>query len=547
MKKTVDKLQFLHGGNANSAVLTENQKNHILESAEPFFHEGLERLYIGDGVKSISELPYSEIRRDSVAIGHNVTSDQNSVSIGDECWSGAYGVAIGHNCQPSNDNDTVCSIRIGSNSYAIDNAIAVGVNVGANYQDSVVLGLNSSVIGSNSISIGMSVFANSDGVSIGNGSNSNGVHSISIGGGSNSNGESSISIGYKCKVNGERSIAIGKECVTLGDNGVIAIGDYVQQQVSGVNAIAIGTYITQFDGESVAIGHSAGAGAFSVAVGYGANSYSEDAVSIGCNAKASNGVSVGKNSNSVDSISIGENSISLVNSTAIGINAKANAWSISAGTLSKAYGYGSVAIGNGAEANQYGTVSIGIQAKTVGENSVQILSSGINAPTLKVGTKYATLVDSITSDARLKQNVTDADTSICLKDVNRLKVSRFEYKPFVEGIIDKHRTGWMADDVEKVFKNAVYRRDDTFPELNENGEKVYEEIELEDGTKQKVEKRFVIKDVQHLDMTTIGLPTLWGAVQELSKLVSNLQKEVDSLKEELNSRDSDVGDTQTIE
>ena len=176
------------------------------------------------------------------------------------------------------------------------------------------------------------------------------------------------------------------------------------------------------------------------------------------------------------------------------------------------------------------SVAIGTDAAVTDANFVQLLSNVVSDPTLKVGRKYAYLSDNLTSDARLKQNVADADTAICLADVNRLKVSRFEYKPFVEGVVDKHRTGWMADDVEKVFKNAVYRRDDTFPELDENGEKVYEEIELEDGTKQKVEKRFVIKDVQHLDMTTIGLPTLWGAVQELSKLMTATQERVTELE-----------------
>jgi chaperonin cofactor prefoldin len=63
-----------------------------------------------------------------------------------------------------------------------------------------------------------------------------------------------------------------------------------------------------------------------------------------------------------------------------------------------------------------------------------------------------------TSDQRVKINIEDANMQICYDIVKRLPLRRFQYSPdFIEKykVRDRRVVGWIAQEVESVFPNAV--------------------------------------------------------------------------------------------
>ena len=579
-RKTVDKIQIKRG---SGTTLSDNQNTTVLSEGEPFYHKGAEFVTIGNGKSMMSDLPRLGVGANiSLISAGNVSSIQvngGAISVGE---GGKVDVGVGANIVTGGGT----SINIGENrainlggnvtvqkgfQIKMQDTPATRVSVGAvsvfgGSRNVVSLGEAISVNGGYLTAVGGELNIGADGRQS-NFSTCIGYYSSVKGGsreveGGSVNADYQTVIGCEAVGNHRDTVAIGHGANAWNDS-CIAIGGNASTGGRGYVSVAIGANATSNAPKSIALGDDAKANGNDenqIAIGTGAKSYLNDCISIGTGAIAGNsgvatlskfsGIAIGSWSNAAaeKAISIGDASTSERYAIGIGANSHAQQDCISIGAnAGHSYVPGApiqlnfpkncICIGGNSliELNKElgfteNSIALGYSSVAKGSNFVQILESSINAPTLKVGSKTVVPTDSNGCDARIKQNVTDADTAICLADVNRLKVSRFEYKPFVEGIVDKHRTGWMADDVEKVFKNAVYRRDDTFPELDENGEKVYEEIELEDGTKQKVEKRFVIKDVQHLDMTTIGLPTLWGAVQELSKLMTATQERVTELE-----------------
>ena len=180
---------------------------------------------------------------------------------------------------------------------------------------------------------------------------------------------------------------------------------------------------------------------------------------------------------------------------------------------------------------QTNQIVIGDLAVGHGSNTITLGNSGI--------TKLYCQVTTITalSDSRLKEDIELADTTLCYDTVKALSVSRYKYKDFTGKHIDKHVTGFRADDVEKVFPKSVSISDQYFPVLDEHGEKTYEDVEEtianEDGTTttstRKIEKMFLMEDVKDITMTE-AIPTLWGAVQELMQKVERLERELNTIK-----------------
>jgi UDP-3-O-[3-hydroxymyristoyl] glucosamine N-acyltransferase len=60
-----------------------------------------------------------------------------------------------------------------------------------------------------------------------------------------------------------------------------------------------------------------------------------------------------------------------------------------------------------------------------------------------------------TSDARLKENIQDANLETCYDTVKNLKLRRFRWRDDVEGITDKNVIGWIAQEVEEVLPKSV--------------------------------------------------------------------------------------------
>ena len=125
------------------------------------------------------------------------------------------------------------------------------------------------------------------------------------------------------------------------------------------------------------------------------------------------------------------------------------------------------------------------------------------------------------SDIRIKEDIVDADLSICNNNIKNLKLKYYKYKDQYikpeQRRNDNHQLGFIAQEVKQILPKSVPIQQQTFkykvdPEgrIDENGE----------------EKEEVIEDFHYLDKDQI-LMSLYGAVQYL-------QWENETLKSQLN-------------
>ena len=253
-----------------------------------------------------------------------------------------------------------------------------------------------------------------------------------------------------------------------------------------------------------------------VTLGASATASGTNTTALGCSAEASNIYAIALGSDAT-----ADNPFS----TAIGYNAIANfSYATALGSEATASGGYATALGSDATASGINSTAIGRGASATSDNTIVLGNYFITSLRCQVQT-----ISSL-SDSRVKEDVSLANTAQCLVDVNRLPVSRYKYKDFTGTHLDVHRTGFMADDVEKVFPKSVAKSDETFPVLDEEGNKVYEQevdeegnpVLDEEGNPIMKERTFVLEDVKSIAME-MAIPTLWGAVQELTKRVESLE------------------------
>ena len=159
--------------------------------------------------------------------------------------------------------------------------LAIGGNVKANGDSSVVLGKNNEVKNRFSVGIGNNIVTESDNaVAIGSGSNNGkvqalGADSIAIGTRAEATMQSSIAIGRLSKsITGERGVAIGNEAVTTG-YAAIAIGEKVK--ANSKNSISMGNGASAKAEGAIVMGANASAEVKnSVALGEGSTTVSAD-------------------------------------------------------------------------------------------------------------------------------------------------------------------------------------------------------------------------------------------------------------------------------
>ena len=159
--------------------------------------------------------------------------------------------------------------------------LAIGGNVKANGDSSVVIGKNNEVKNRFSVGIGNNIVTESDNaVAIGSGSNNGkvqalGADSIAMGTRAEATKQSSIAIGRLSKsITDERGVAIGNEAVTTG-YAAIAIGNKVK--ADSKNAISMGNGASAKAEGAVVMGASASAEVKnSVALGEGSTTTSAD-------------------------------------------------------------------------------------------------------------------------------------------------------------------------------------------------------------------------------------------------------------------------------
>ena len=260
---------------------------------------------------------------------------------------------------------------------------------------------------------------------------SNLTNGLAIGNESQSNSNQSIAIGYRAIANSQYAdpaqpaVAIGAGAHATGRGGVslglianssvrgTAIGSATN--ATGFGAFAGGTYAQATNGGDVAIGgassdrfddYAVASGGYSVAIGTAAKAEQSGAVSIGykTNAKTSNSVAVGSESKATGegAVAVGRKNTSTgASSTVLGILSTANATSATAvgmqttatgenslavGHLSSAIGrngvavgtnrttaaLGGVAVGQAAKANKFNSVAMGMNVTADGDNSVAL-------------------------------------------------------------------------------------------------------------------------------------------------------------------------------
>ena len=180
--------------------------------------------------------------------------------------------------------------------------------------------------------------------------------------------------------------------------------------------------------------------------------------------------------------------------------------------------------------NDTNEIVIGHEAKGYGSNTAHIGNSSVASISFGAGTGTAF---TNRSDRRLKEEILDADTSICYNDIKNLPLHRFKYKDFVGNEGDIHLTGFIADEFEQVFPKAVFKNDFSFPLLDEFGQPVMKTItEIDENGNEvtrEVEETFVIEQCASIDTSQI-VPTLLGCTQKLIEKIEILEAEIATLK-----------------
>ena len=230
---------------------------------------------------------------------------------------------------------------------------------------------------------------------------SNLTNGLAIGNESQSNSDQSIAIGYRAVANSQYAnpaqpaVAVGAGASATGRGGVslgliansgvrgTAIGSATQ--ATGFGAFAGGTYAQATNGGDVAIGgatsdrfddYAVASGGYSVAIGTAAKADGGAGVSIGykTNAKTSNSLAVGSESQATGegAVAVGRKNTSTgPSSTVLGILSTANATSATAvGMLTTAKGESSLAVGHNSSAAGKNGVAVGTNFTTSEQGGV---------------------------------------------------------------------------------------------------------------------------------------------------------------------------------
>jgi len=157
-------------------------------------------------------------------------------------------------------------------------------------------------------------------------------------------------------------------------------------------------------------------------------------------------------------------------------------------------GTNNIVLGNGARVSSVGSTNqivIGTDAIANANNTITLGNNHI--------TQLRCQVNAITalSDKRVKEHVEPANLNICFETIKKLPVTRYKYKDFTGTHIDKNVTGFMADDVEKVFPKSVSTADTQFPVLDKEGNQVFETKLVKTKVKETYEdiEEVIVKEI----------------------------------------------------
>lgn len=461
-------------------------------------------------------------------------------------------------------NDTATGlmhIGTGNKMFIGHNAVVKGTGSGSDI-NSIAIGYETKVEGNNIIAIGTDIVtANSDTVAIGSNmkdSTAPAGQSVAIGINASTGGNGAVAIGYNTSAK-NNGIAIGKgDSTVLSTDGGVIIGS--DGAVAGTNSVAIGRRTKANGQQSTAVGVSAEAYNKGVAVGF--NAKAESGVAIGSNGtEATTGVAVGNGATATSGVAIGTGTHSTANCDAIGTGASCSAnGTIVIGDSSKTVIINAQKIqfttSNGMVFNNTsGEVNISSDAITLNSNQItatgdiaayyieteagadfggntyvdQLIANG------DVGDAYGNSLRSIIWTAESAKDTAEAAWAIAqrfsdkrLKDIigenldamdkiNQLKVYNFTFKDDED---KTPRVGVMAQDLQKVFPNAVVK-----------GEDGYLRIRHEDMFYS------MINALKELDAKIKAIAT---QIAENIKVVAEQKAEIKALKAKVDKQDKEI-------
>ena len=389
--------------------------------------------------------------------------------------------------------------------------------------------LFSNITGDENVAVGVSALLNN---TTGNANIAIGMHSLS----NNTSGSSNTAIGrsaLQSNTTGLNNTAIGRNSLVNNTSGntSVAIGNgALNRNTIGDNNVAIGANLTL---------HSNTTGSRNIAVG----------------SQALMGNTTGSRNIAVGSQTL-QNNITGYQNTVMG---DSTLWNNTTGNHNTAIGV--IALQNNTTGSNLS--GFGNGARAPADNSSNMIVFG-NSQITQLRCQVTTIT--ALSDERTKEYHKHADLSLCYDAVRGLPVSRYKYKDFTGKHVDANVTGFMAEDMEKVFPKSVSTTDYTFHLYdNETGEPLMETVEVEKEVEvvevkqgrsvkqievdseafyaldpkeqeelprkvvckkvmEERQKTHFLPDVKEITPTEL-VPTLWGAVQQLMHKVEELEAE----------------------
>lgn len=185
--------------------------------------------------------------------------------------------------------------------------------------------------------------------------------------------------------------------------------------------------------------------------------------------------------------------------------------------------------------NAYNEIVIGRNAVGHGSYTISLGNEDITSLHCNV-TSISTI-----SDPRVKDNIQAADLNKCLDAVKNLPVSRWGWRPIAGRRRDRHVTGFLSDDIVKVFPKAVVLGVEALSKRDADGNVIKKTVkrgvitkhdehdqahipplEGEESYDWEVPDREIFRDFKRVELTE-ALPTLWGAVQKLIQRIEALE------------------------
>ncbi|MBR2430530.1 tail fiber domain-containing protein [bacterium] len=462
---------------------------------------------------------------DTVAIGKSANANkEGGIAIGAYAKAAANGamalggqtadndaIVIGYSLKSNKATGTFDYIRIGGEKDeqydSSANSIAIGRNIDAK-MNSIALG-NNFVASKNSIGI---IKNNQDS------DDTNKTFTL---------GEDSIAIGriYDLEDNvttGKSSVSIGSIAISSG-NSAVALGS---ARSEGDSSIAIGWKALTKNYASVAIGaNSTSAANNSIAIGNSANTTQPSSIALGINSatKNENAIAIGSNATAsgTNSIAIGYNATaSGANSIAIGVGVTSSSQNrvVLGNSNSLVYIPGKLEVGGNVVLNKSDT-----KARTKVRLSKKDSHDGNALYTLyrnnQSNVGWTTDDQSDYSDRRLK-NIGKAFTG-GLEEIKKLEVFNYTFKK------DKEKTprvGIMAQDLQKIFPQAVFKGEDGFLRIRME-DMFYSLVNAIKELDKKIEK-LKINDIFTLKNR---IENLKNENQTLEKRLNELEKKINNL------------------